>query len=104
VAGIRRLGSQVPTTSGALRRSQIPKASVASKPPPLEENLKSLGADLRNDLNNPLQEIVAMVFVAKAGGGSSQGIQQALDAIDKAAGNMTKLVKGLEEKIRKAIY
>lgn len=65
----------------------------------IDESVKSLGADIRNDLNNPLQEIVAMVFVAKAGG-QSNAAEQALEAIEKAATNMAQVVRGLEEKIR----
>lgn len=70
---------------------------------PLRDSIKSLGDDLRNDLNNPLQEIVAMVYVAKAGDTSSPAIGQALDAIDRAAHNMASIVKGLEDKIRRAV-
>ena len=68
------------------------------------ETISSLGADLRNDLNNPLQEIVAMLFVAKAGGPVANGpTAQALDAIDRAAKNMASVVKTLEDKIRRAV-
>jgi signal transduction histidine kinase len=68
------------------------------------EAISSLGADLRNDLNNPLQEIVAMLFVAKAGGTNSGGpTAQALDAIDRAAKNMATVVKSLEDKIRRVV-
>lgn len=66
-------------------------------------NIQSLGADIRNDLNNPLQEIVAMAFVAKAGGELSPAAEQALHAIEKAAQNMSKIVNGLEEKIRDVV-
>ena len=66
--------------------------------------IKNLGADLRNDLNNPLQEIVAMVFIAKSTSGeSASSTTKALDAIDKAAKNMAVVVRGLEEKIRAAV-
>lgn len=65
----------------------------------VDESIKTLGADIRNDLNNPLQEIVAMVFVAKATGESST-TTQALEAIDKAAQNLASIVRGLEDKIR----
>lgn len=68
----------------------------------VDDSLKCLGADIRNDLNNPLQEIVAMVFVAKASGESSTTVS-ALEAIDKAAQNLAGIVKGLEEKIREAL-
>ena len=67
----------------------------------LEKAIADLGADLRNDLNNPLQEIVAMVFVAQATGASST--DQALGAIDRAAKNMARVVSGLENKIREAV-
>ncbi len=62
--------------------------------------IKNLGADLRNDLNNPLQEIVAMVFVAKTGANASPAVERALEAIDHAARNMASVVWGLEEKIK----
>ena len=65
----------------------------------VDESIKTLGADIRNDLNNPLQEIVAMVFVAKATGESLM-TSQALEAIDKAAQNLASIVSGLEDKIR----
>lgn len=67
---------------------------------PFDNKVKSLGADLRNDLNNPLQEIVAMVFVAQAGAPSEAGTSQALNAIEKAAKNMAKIVSGLEDRIK----
>ena len=65
----------------------------------VDESIKNLGADIRNDLNNPLQEIVAMVFVAKATEESAT-TNNALEAIDKAAQNLASVVKGLEDKIR----
>ncbi|MBX7142959.1 MAG: hypothetical protein K1X79_00760 [Oligoflexia bacterium] len=65
-----------------------------------DTSIRTLGADIRNDLNNPLQEIVAMVFVAKASGQASASSVCALDAIEKAAKNMAKIVNGLEDKIR----
>ncbi len=68
----------------------------------VSEHIRSLGADLRNDLNNPLQEIVAMVFVAKASGESS-ATSTALEAIDKAAQNLAGVVKGLETRILGAV-
>ena len=61
--------------------------------------MKNLGADIRNDLNNPLQEIVAMVFVAKASG-QSETADKALEAISNAAQNMAVVVSTLEDKIR----
>jgi hypothetical protein len=69
----------------------------------LQSTIKNLGADIRNDLNNPLQEIVAMVFVAKTGSQVSEGSNCALDAIERAALNMSKVVNALEDKIRGAI-
>ncbi len=89
-----------------LRR--IPAATPISEPqivrrPRLQQSIKTLGADIRNDLNNPLQEIVAMVFVARAGKEKSQTSDCALDAIEKAAKNMSKVVNALEDKIRGAV-
>ncbi len=68
-----------------------------------EDPFKKLGADLRNDLNNPLQEIVAMVYVAKAGDRISPVTVQALEAIDKATKGLAETVQGLEERLRKNI-
>ena len=65
--------------------------------------IKGLGADIRNDLNNPLQEIVAMIFVARAHGEAAPGVDLALNAIEKAATNMSGVVRGLEDKIRKVV-
>lgn len=67
------------------------------------DNIKALGADIRNDLNNPLQEIVAMVFVARCKESANAASVCALDAIERAAKNMATVVKGLEEKIRAAL-
>jgi signal transduction histidine kinase len=94
----------------ALRRFHA-RPAVEEKPRPplrmaenkLKKNIQSLGADIRNDLNNPLQEIVAMVFVARTGAETSPASDGALDAIERAAKNMSKLVNALEEKIRDAV-
>lgn len=67
---------------------------------PAQDKVSNLGADLRNDLNNPLQEIVAMAFVAQASNGLSPAADQALAAIERAAGNMATVVESLEDKIR----
>lgn len=75
----------------------------ASEPSPLTQKISELGADLRNDLNNPLQEIVAMAFVAHASAGLSPAAEQALSAIQRAAGSMERVVKSLEDKIRGAV-
>jgi hypothetical protein len=66
----------------------------------LDRALSDLGADIRNDLNNPLQEIVAMAFVAQATGELSPVAEQALDAIENAAMNLSQVVNALEGKIR----
>ena len=64
------------------------------------DSLAKLGADLRNDLNNPLQEIVSMVFVAQASGGLSPTTQEALSVIDSAAQTLASTVANLEGRIR----
>lgn len=69
----------------------------------LTETISALGADLRNDLNNPLQEIVAMAFVAHSSQGLSPSAEQALSAIQRAATNMATVVNKLEDKIRGAV-
>jgi signal transduction histidine kinase len=68
--------------------------------PQLNHSISQLGADLRNDLNNPLQEIVAMAFVAHASDGLSPTAEHALSAIQRAASNMESVVNNLEDKIR----
>ena len=65
--------------------------------------IRALGENLRNDLNNPLQAIVAMLFVARASSTQGTVATEAFDAIDKAAQGMAAVVKGLEEKIRRAV-
>jgi signal transduction histidine kinase len=70
---------------------------------PIAKTISQLGADLRNDLNNPLQEIVAMAFVAHASQGLSPMAEEALSAIQRAAGNMADVVNMLEDKIRGAV-
>lgn len=62
------------------------------------ECIKSLGADFRNDLNNPLQAIVAMLYVAKADQ-VSDGTEKALSAIENAAKGMAQVVKNMEERM-----
>lgn len=62
-----------------------------------------LGADLRNDLNNPLQQIVAMAFVARNAQGASDLTTEALAAIESAAQSMAGVVWGIEEKLLKAL-
>jgi hypothetical protein len=71
--------------------------------PVLDEKLRCLGADIRNDLNNPLQEIVALLFVAQSGGENVSSTQEALGAIASAAKNMAQYVNSLEEKIREVV-
>jgi len=66
----------------------------------IQSRISELGANLRNDLNNPLQEIVAMAFVAHTSQGLSPMAEEALSAIQRAAGNMAEVVNRLEDKIR----
>ena len=77
--------------------------SEASNPQPSAQQITSLGADLRNDLNNPLQEIVAMAFVATSSQGLSPIAEEALGAIQRAATNMASVVNTLEDKIRSVV-
>jgi hypothetical protein len=79
--------------------TQIEKATKITS---MDEIVRTLGADIRNDLNNPLQEIVAMAFVARTGK-SPMPVDQALDAIDKAAKNMSGVVNAIEQKIKAKI-
>ncbi|MDC0358117.1 hypothetical protein OAO01_04815 [Oligoflexia bacterium] len=89
---------------GKKHLSLVPEASNAgSTVRHLNKTISSLGADIRNDLNNPLQEIVAMVFVAQATSAVATETTQALTAIDKAAKNMSAYVNELERKIHRAV-
>ena len=96
---VRRLGAP----EGPKINRVYPKVEVKPEGGTLQRSIKTLGADLRNDLNNPLQEIVAMVFVAQASGAASPTTGQALEAIDRAAKNMADVVKGLEDKIKRVV-
>lgn len=72
-------------------------------PKALKRRIKDLGADIRNDLNNPLQELVAMVFIAQSAGEASDGTVLALDAINNVAKNISTYVNKLEDKIASRI-
>jgi len=73
--------------------------------PPVNEDvrIKELGSDLRNDMNNPLQEIVTMVFIAKNSGALSESTNTALGAIEGAAKNLANVVQGLERRIQDVV-
>ncbi len=81
-------------------------ASVrAIKPlPHVEDPVQTVGNDLRNDLNNPLQAILASVYVAKHLDAASEEAALALDAISHAASQMASTVRGLESRIRRAVH
>jgi hypothetical protein len=64
------------------------------QPTPLSEASR----EIRDALNNPLQEIVALVFVAHTTR-CSETTGRALDAIEHAAQKMAGIVWGLEEKL-----
>jgi hypothetical protein len=80
--------------------SGITKGHVVGTP---GTDVSTLGADIRNDLNNPLQEIVAMAFVATTSDGLSPVAEEALNAIQRAASNMSSVVNSLEDKIRSVV-
>ncbi|MGA1191380.1 MAG: hypothetical protein ACO3XO_03760 [Bdellovibrionota bacterium] len=79
-------------------RSDLPR-----KTPPIEQRVSTLGADLRNDLNNPLQEIVTMAFVARQSDNQRELSDSALEAIERAARQLAGTVEGLEDRIRAAV-
>ena len=81
---------------------QQPAQAPPSAAAPLSR-ISELGADIRNDLNNPLQEIVAMAFVAHSSQGLSPSAEHALSAIQRAATNMANVVNKIEEKIRTVV-
>ena len=62
------------------------------------ERLSGVSQEIRDSLNNPLQEIVALVFVAHTTQ-NSPSTNQALVAIEKAAQKMAGIVWGLEEQL-----
>ncbi len=107
VSHMRRVAplNQIPENAfHSLNGQVLSRSTLRDKSLVRPSALKSLGADLRNDLNNPLQEIVAMVFVARSSAQGETGVtSKALDAIDQAAKNMATVVKGLEEKISSAV-
>jgi len=103
---IRAMGASGYTFSeirrDAARRKAMP-LDRKDEPAPLSQAIKGLGADIRNDLNNPLQEIVAMVFVARTTSEREPAVDLALNAIEKAATNMSGVVRGIEDKIFKVV-
>jgi signal transduction histidine kinase len=76
---------------------------VGLQPARNKNALALLGADIRNDLNNPLQEIVAMAFVATSSSQLSATAEEALGAIQRAATSMASVINSLEDKIRTAV-
>lgn len=86
-----------------LRRVQSHTPYAPTPVTPNVTQISSLGADIRNDLNNPLQEIVAMAFVATSSDGLSPIAEEALSAIQRAATNMSSVVNSLEDKIRSVV-
>ncbi len=68
-----------------------------------KKSITSLSADLRDSLNNPLQEIVAMVSVAKHKAEQSKLDDEALSVITRAAQDMAEEVMKLEEKMLGAL-
>jgi len=86
-----------------LRRVQSNKPYAPAPADTNSTQISSLGADIRNDLNNPLQEIVAMAFVATSSAGLSPVAEEALSAIQRAATNMSNVVNTLEDKIRSVV-
>jgi len=71
--------------------------------PNIKSQVSTLGADLRNDLNNPLQEIVTMAFVARQSDNQRELSDNALEAIERAARQLAGTVEGIEERIRAVV-
>jgi signal transduction histidine kinase len=86
-----------------LRRVQSRSSYAPTENRSNETQITTLGANIRNDLNNPLQEIVAMAFVATSSEGLSPIAEEALSAIQRAATNMSSVVNSLEDKIRSVV-
>lgn len=89
--------------SYSLKRTGILLEESILAHPEKSTSIQKLGADIRNDLNNPLQEIVAMAFVARAEGTLSPLTDEALSAIEAAAHTMSSVVNSLEGKITSAV-
>lgn len=89
--------------SYSLKRTGVLLEDNPLSPAKTSLNIQKLGADIRNDLNNPLQEIVAMAFVARAEGTLSSLTDEALTAIEAAAHSMSTVVNGLEGKIKSVV-
>lgn len=94
-----------PTPASTAAQKGAPAPVTSPKTPQETESpatrVESVSADLRNDLNNPLQEIVTMVFIARSASPQSDATTtQALDAIDRAAKNMANIVRSIETKIQ----
>lgn len=97
---LRRVGyKHVASKTLALANAE----SEESQPTIVRDPIRRLGEDLRNDLNNPLQAIVAMLFVARSSSESGSVATEAFDAMDRAAKGMADVVRGLEDKIRSAV-
>jgi hypothetical protein len=63
--------------------------------------IAELGSDLRDKLNNYLQQIVSFVFAAQNSSGRDS--TAALSYIDKAARDMANTVSGIEDQIREKL-
>ena len=103
VVGDGKMQSQSLLRDSAYHMKAIRRMNGSTQEVDRGSNLRALSADLRNDINNPLQEIVAMVFVAQASGALADNTSQALKAIDRAAKNLAQVVWGMEEKILKVV-
>lgn len=100
-SAIQKLANRSDLPSARAPLELVEKTSVpVGSGPAAPDSIKNLGADLRNDLNNPLQEIVAMVYVAKSERASADVTKEALEAINRAATNLSVVVRGIEDKIR----
>lgn len=75
------------------RSRETPKQS-------LHDTMEVLGEDIREDLGNPLMEIISMAYVARASGELNDDTAKALLAIDKVAERMARSINGLEDEIR----
>lgn len=69
----------------------------------LATKITTLGADLRNDLNNPLQEIVTLAFAVKQSSSEDQVTQQAIEAIEEAAKQMAGTVQKIEDRVKSVV-
>jgi hypothetical protein len=65
----------------------------------IKTSIRRIGAALRHNINNPLQEILALTHVVQAGASSDE----AIDALQRAATGLAQRVSRIEEEMLRAV-